>query len=54
MIDRIIESFTKPKMEITALDEFIQSATLLVAVVLAIIIYIVFKDFIENRRSKRK
>ena len=54
MIDRIIESFTKPKMEITCFDELIQSATIIVFLFLVVVIYLVVKDFLVNRKDKRK
>lgn len=49
MIDRIIESFTKPKMEITAIDEFIQCMTIVGLMVLVYFIYIIISYFIEKR-----
>lgn len=48
MIDRIVETFTKPKMEITAIDELIQGATIIFLLVLAIIIYLVVEEFIKK------
>lgn len=49
MIDRIIESFTKPKMEITAIDEFIQSISIIGFVFLIIIVLILISVFMEDR-----
>lgn len=49
MINRIIETFTKPRMEITAIDQFIQSLTLIALGVLIVVIYLVIETFIKNK-----
>lgn len=51
MIDRVIEAFTKPKMQITAVDEFIQNTTVIVIFLLIAVVYIIYKDYLENRRK---
>jgi len=43
MIHRIIEAFTRPHYQVTAVDEFIQTATVIAAIfILAIIIAVIF------------
>ena len=54
MINRIIEAFTKPKLEITALDEFIQTTTVLIVAIIILIGYIIIKNFIYSRKDKKK
>lgn len=49
MINRIIEVFTKPRMEITAIDQVIQSLTLIALGVLIVVIYLVIETFIKNK-----
>lgn len=57
MINRIIEAFTKPQIEVTAVDEMIQ-----IFVVLGVVIIILFavglimliKEFIEEERIRKK
>lgn len=45
MIDRIVDVFTKPKMEITVLDELIQCLVVLGIAGLIILIYLLIKTF---------
>lgn len=54
MVDRIIEAFTKPKLEITAVDEFIQCSTIIIAIVLIFVICSLVKIFIKNKKSTLK
>ena len=49
MINKIIEAFTKPRMEITAIDQVIQSLTLIALGVLIVVIYLVIETFIKNK-----
>lgn len=45
MIHRIIEAFTRPHYQITAIDELIQSATILAVIfVVVVIIAVVFRE----------
>ena len=45
MIDKIIEAFTKPKMEITMVDELIQTGTIVIFVAIVLLIYFLIKTF---------
>ena len=45
MIDRIIEAFTKPKMEITMVDELIQAGAIIIFVAIIIVICLLIKTF---------
>ena len=45
MIDRIVEVFTKPKMEITMIDELIQAGVILTFVAIIVLIYLLIKTF---------
>ena len=57
MIDRIIEAFTKPQIEITAVDEMIQTFVTLGVVFIilfAVGLIMLIKEFIEDERKKRK
>lgn len=49
MINKIIEAFTKPRMEITGIDQFIQSLTLIALGVLIVVVYLVIETFIKNK-----
>lgn len=53
MINRVIEAFTKPKMQITAVDEFIQSITEIVIILIILAIYVLVSDYLEKRRNKK-
>lgn len=56
MINRIIEAFTKPKMEITAVDELIQGITTFGVIIIILfiigIIYII-KETIEDEKKRK-
>ena len=56
MINRIIEAFTKPKMEITAVDELIQDLTILGVIIIILfiigIIYII-KETVEDEKKRK-
>ena len=57
MINRIIEAFTKPQIEITAVDEMIQTFVVLGVVIIilfAVGLIMLIKEFIEDARRKRK
>lgn len=57
MIDRIVESFTKPQIEITAVDEMIQTFVVLgvaIIILFAVGLIMLIKEFIEDERKKRK
>lgn len=45
MIDKIIEAFTKPKMEITMVDELIQTGVIVIFVAIIVVIYLLIKTF---------
>ena len=49
MVDRIVEAFTKPKMQLTAIDEFIQFITTIGFVFLIIVVLILISGFMEDR-----
>lgn len=51
MIDRIIEAFTKPKIQVTAVDELIQSITVIVIFLLISVAYIIVSDCLKNRKK---
>lgn len=56
MINRIIEAFTKPKMEITPVDELIQGITTLgVIIIILFIAAIIFliKETIEDEKKRK-
>lgn len=56
MISRIIEAFTKPKMEITAVDELIHDLTILgIIIIILFIIAIIFliKETIEDEKKRK-
>ena len=57
MIDRIVESFTKPQLEITAIDSLIQGVIISIAVILIVLIVSfvsVVKDEIKDKKIRRK
>lgn len=57
MINRIIEAFTKPQIEVTVVDEMIQTFVVLGVVIIilfAVGLIILIKEFIEDERKKRK
>ena len=57
MINRIIEAFTKPQIEITAVDEMIQTFVVLgvaIIILFAVGLIMLIKEFIEDERKKRK
>lgn len=45
MIDRVVETFTKPKMEITMIDELIQTGAIVIFVAIVLLIYLLIKTF---------
>lgn len=53
MINRIIEAFTKPKIQVTAIDEFIQSITVIVIILIILAIYVIVSDYLEKRRNNK-
>lgn len=53
MINRVIEAFTKPKIQVTAIDEFIQSITGIVIILIILAIYVIVSDHLEKRRNKK-
>lgn len=57
MIDRIVESFTKPQLEITAIDSLIQGVIISIAIILIVLIVSfvsVVKDEIKDKKIRRK
>lgn len=56
MIDRIVESFTKPSMELTAIDKLIQTSTIVGVVIIVLLIIGVItliKETIEEERKRK-
>ncbi|HIS62337.1 MAG TPA: hypothetical protein IAC14_08870 [Candidatus Scybalomonas excrementigallinarum] len=57
MINKIVEVFTKPQIEMSAMDSFIQSIVILITIALIVLISIVIltiKDEIKEKLRREK